>query len=290
MDGTDVADLAARVILDDLPCRSCGYNLRGLSKASGPEGPGRCPECDTPIDRSLRGDLLGSSDPHWLRTVVRGLRLLQLVILPGLVSVLVTTLEGRLLRVVWLAPAIVLVIGAVGLVGVWFTTEREPAVIGREHPMSARRLLRVTAIGAVLLAALSDWLTTRWPAHTISIRLGVAAMCLAAGVCSFRYAISLARRIRNADLLSETRAIMWGLIISYGLVLGLGALAMSSAALSPALSMVFGLSCTVIIACFVFTLWTPALIGRFAAALEGAAYEAAMLSELAASRAGHAPE
>lgn len=254
--------LVAVVIEHDLPCRTCGYNLRGLSPR------GECPECQTPVQRAMHGDVLWNSDPRWVRTLARGLRLLQLVILPGLACMLAVTLFAPALRRAWIAPAVLLLVGAAGMIGVWLTTAREPAAEEHEPLLSVRRMLRAVALAAVLSAAFSDWLATHWPGHTIVIRITVAALCMAVGYCSFRYALSIARRIPGSDLFSETRAVMWGLIASYGLFLGLGALAMSGAPLSPALSMIFGLSCTVVVACLIFTLWTPALIGRYAAALE----------------------
>src|ERR1700733_1253483 len=47
-------------VMKDLPCRSCGYNLRTLSID------GICPECATPVRVSMRGDLLREADPIWL--------------------------------------------------------------------------------------------------------------------------------------------------------------------------------------------------------------------------------
>ena len=53
---TDVA-----VVEDELPCAGCEYDLRNL-----PIG-GNCPECGTPIARSLERGTLHHADPRWLR-------------------------------------------------------------------------------------------------------------------------------------------------------------------------------------------------------------------------------
>ncbi|MEC9373352.1 MAG: hypothetical protein VYC34_05880 [Planctomycetota bacterium] len=52
----------------DVPCISCGYNLRGMAPAS------TCPECNAPVEDSLRGDIqrLGV---HAIRRIRLGLAL-----------------------------------------------------------------------------------------------------------------------------------------------------------------------------------------------------------------------
>src|SRR5262245_1427978 len=57
-------------IAGDKLCVRCGYALRGLSVT------GICPECGTPVDRSLRGDLLEYCDPHYARRLLLGARLI----------------------------------------------------------------------------------------------------------------------------------------------------------------------------------------------------------------------
>jgi hypothetical protein len=47
-------------------CVSCGYNLRSLRKS------GRCPECNTPIPKSLRMRSLSCSSDNWLHLVRDG--------------------------------------------------------------------------------------------------------------------------------------------------------------------------------------------------------------------------
>ena len=44
-------------IEEDIPCRQCSYNLRGIDCT------GRCPECGAPAELSIHGDLLRHSDP-----------------------------------------------------------------------------------------------------------------------------------------------------------------------------------------------------------------------------------
>ena len=48
----------AGLVVADVPCRKCSYNLRGMNVAS------RCPECGAPVGVSVHGSLLRYSDPH----------------------------------------------------------------------------------------------------------------------------------------------------------------------------------------------------------------------------------
>jgi hypothetical protein len=68
--GLDGALDAAGVVVSDIPCRKCGYNLRGLHID------GRCRECGRAVGLSVQGDLLRFSDPGWLRKLQRGARLI----------------------------------------------------------------------------------------------------------------------------------------------------------------------------------------------------------------------
>ena len=66
----EVADTIVAVN-HDLPCCSCGYNLRGLDQRS------RCPECGYTIRASImafvhRRQRLDDVDPHWLRQLLEG--------------------------------------------------------------------------------------------------------------------------------------------------------------------------------------------------------------------------
>jgi hypothetical protein len=50
----------------DTSCLHCGYNLRGLRVD------GLCPECGSPIGRSVLGNYLRYSEVDWLQTIGRG--------------------------------------------------------------------------------------------------------------------------------------------------------------------------------------------------------------------------
>lgn len=54
-------------------CVICGYLLRGL------DATGRCPECGTAIQRSMRGDALADANPRWLWWIRLGVAGMELV-------------------------------------------------------------------------------------------------------------------------------------------------------------------------------------------------------------------
>src|SRR5688572_1470165 len=82
----------AGVVVADLSCRRCQYNLRTLSIG------GRCPECGLAVGFSAQGDLLRFSDPNWVMTLRRGvlgiLWGVAVLILGVILTVVFDRLEG----------------------------------------------------------------------------------------------------------------------------------------------------------------------------------------------------
>ncbi len=58
-------------LLDDVRCRQCRYDLRGLTLEAA------CPECGTRVGDSARPDLLRYADPRWRRRLRRGAMLMS---------------------------------------------------------------------------------------------------------------------------------------------------------------------------------------------------------------------
>ena len=73
--GIDVDLLQSEITLvEDVPCRACGYNLRGLTL------PGRCPECGENLDYSVQEfdaarHLTLPVDRGWAGQILEGARL-----------------------------------------------------------------------------------------------------------------------------------------------------------------------------------------------------------------------
>lgn len=122
-------------LLDELACRRCGYALRGLL----PDG--ACPECETPIGRSIKGELLCYSDPEWIERVARGGRLLALSIFLFIALPIAALLLESVMRVVSIGLAVAIA-KAVQVCGIWLATSPEPAMRDRETFPSARMIAR----------------------------------------------------------------------------------------------------------------------------------------------------
>ena len=63
----------------DLPCISCGYNLRSLPMS------GRCPECNSSIESALHHGWLMFADPQWLRRLRSGVTLILWTLLASVI-------------------------------------------------------------------------------------------------------------------------------------------------------------------------------------------------------------
>lgn len=72
---------------EDLACRGCGYNLRGLTVEAA------CPECSASAGLSVRGDLLRFSDPAWVERLGRGMGW----VIAGFISSVLVGIVGSIL-------------------------------------------------------------------------------------------------------------------------------------------------------------------------------------------------
>lgn len=225
---------------EDVVCRSCGYNLRGLMLDS------NCPECDSAIEYTLHRFLLRFSDPAWLRRLRSGLTLLIVAILIGIV-----------LAVAWIAviiswPSMIdpspIVAGAMvliptagltilSIVGYVLVTAPEPGSTSNGAGLSARRLARIGLISSAvigLIEVISDpetyaplvvlfveveWFSgLTWILGTLGASIGFVGL-----FALFIYGRRLASRLPADRLAKSTSIVMWGYMlptIGYG-ILGL---------------------------------------------------------------------
>src|SRR5579862_2745699 len=135
------------IVLGNIPCSGCGYNLAGIpiSKV--------CPECGRSVELSLRGRFLPFASPEYIRQIDRGL----CIILTGLVLYVLLTILSMLkpllanvmptdtLRLI--SSGLRLGCSAVLIVGYWKYTQPDAGYTGVEKPTSARIVARITVCG-----------------------------------------------------------------------------------------------------------------------------------------------
>lgn len=126
----------------DLPCRQCGYNLRGLLAS------GVCPECGHAVAESARRNLLRDSDPAY----AANLRVAAMVMIVGLslsafASALIppTVVINYLDDPSWRFFAFIVIVAAIFVMsaGLWKLTSIDPAVLEDRRQERLRRLVRV---------------------------------------------------------------------------------------------------------------------------------------------------
>jgi hypothetical protein len=174
-----------QVVAEDRPCLVCGYNLKTIMTD------GKCPECGTPVARSLQGDLLKYSDPKYVATLRHGIMLVEVAIGLGILLMLGVVVASMIVAVnngmfqfgtQGFKPGSVRTTGPVlhglvyervmalcktaisglSLLGWWLFSTQDPGLAERDRAHRSRQVLRVfLAISAV--AAGVTFLTTFVP-------------------------------------------------------------------------------------------------------------------------------
>ena len=206
---------------NDVTCLNCGYNLRGLSES------GNCPECGTPVWRSLRGNLLIFSAPEYLAMLNRGLLCILIAVIAkfafmivgiGALALFRQDAMGLYLAITTTVP---LGIGALSLVGWWMFSAPDPAIIGNEKGSGPRKAIRAAVIvsASCSVLALASQYAMR-PTESAQIATGVAGVMegiawLVTFFASMMYISWLAPRIPSRDLDLQARRYMWMIPLIY---------------------------------------------------------------------------
>lgn len=239
-------------ISENLHCRGCGYNLRGL------RAEGACPECDVSIALSIREGLLRYADPDWLERLARGaltvlvsyIAITVVSMFGGFASMLLMNFGPRAFRfALGVLTIISVAISLVIVLGVWWLTTPEPAMRDRETGLTARRIARygvlAMAVAAPLQLFMQDptmmmpaagggaggaggggggpvfaFMSGPWWYLTMGVGM-LASLCSSAGtIAGLLYLSRLARRVPQPSIEKQTRTVMWG----YGITLVFGTL------------------------------------------------------------------
>lgn len=217
----------AAVVQGDHACIRCGYNLRGAPEA------GVCPECGSSVADSLRGNLLAFADPAFLRTLVRGSRMVWWSVALMLLSIVMSIAAGAVaaslapgtMWVFYLLPAIMLVASVLALLGWWLVSTPDPAESEQAGAVSRRVLRIAVAVGAGCLLintalAMSSAAPPIGTAGGPSVRasLGMLSAFVTAGAyvafavqffASMLYVRVLAPRIPDPGLDARAKFAMW---------------------------------------------------------------------------------
>lgn len=237
---------AEAMLSRDVPCLQCSYNLRGLDAG------GVCPECRTPISRSLGTDArLAWSSPEYLAKVQRGLFLVVAGIF-GQVLVMVLLMFGGLMFMAasrssgprgvgaatppWYFAASGLLSAALGLVvllGWWLVSEPDPRFANSPRDVSSRRFLRAATITQLALNVVNLGVGTVSASLTSSMVLftGLTLLSTASWAVAFFaqmiYVRGLGERVPDAWIIRRAKLMLWlgPVLVTVGiLLLGLGPL------------------------------------------------------------------
>ncbi len=210
------ASLTSDTVGDDVICLQCGYNVRGL-----PRG-GRCPECGTPIKRSLQGNLLRYSSPAYLATLNRGVFL----ILAAIAAQVICAVGGRIL-IPWLSregwtdavrvSELLLSTASTGLsvvslIGWWLFSAPDPAFVGAGGGTTARKVVRTTVAAAAVLTAMVTLAETLATSIATSVDAAYIVLAVVQAVKFFAcmlYLRWLAPRLPDAVIGARARLLMW---------------------------------------------------------------------------------
>jgi hypothetical protein len=216
----------ARVVTRaDVTCVACGYRLEGLDER------GWCPECGTPVERSL--DFLEKSDPAHVARLRRGAILILAGILGYAIAITLTivwivfvvfTGAGRpagaagpfswLANLVWIAPMLV------GALGWWWLSSPDPDPARRNIGDSPRQFTR-GALAAIVALTLIGLVASAWlPTSPGASPLAPLAVTLVAGILniaawfvwffsSMRYFSWLGVRLPDDRVSRRARRFMW---------------------------------------------------------------------------------
>lgn len=234
---------SVEVVRYDLLCLRCGYNLRTLSLS------GRCPECGTRVAESWTpAPPLLWADKEWLARVRRGMSLILLSLLAGVIVMLAAVIGAIALFAVsgarratptglvfmpemwFIVTAMVLSTGLfiLGAYAVVRATSPEPDAGKNDTDPSVRRYCRRLLVAWIVLTVISwpMWLLvggfdphilmTARPVLIASMAVGMVSsvFMLMVWVCMTLFWRTLAVRGADRSLAGQTKAVVWCITVA----------------------------------------------------------------------------
>lgn len=210
---------AAGMVIAEIHCRRCAYDLRGL------QFDGLCPECGTPVGHSISRDMLRYCDPEWVDKLALGSRFMLGSIIAVLLIILITMFGGVLFTYSGGGPAALEALitlgmfGALGAVcyGTWLHTTPDPDPAETANRNVLRRVVRLAVlagVGVVGLGLLADELPLTYVLETLLMFVGMGLMLvsLMGFLAYFRYMAWLAQRVPDKRLAKSAYFLFWSMV------------------------------------------------------------------------------
>ncbi len=200
-------------------CIRCGYSLRGLPAS------GLCPECATPVERSLHGDMLVFSDPSYVNELVLAARLILVSVLLRAITFLASTALSlaKATGAAQVSRYLHVALTGLFLLGWWKLTTPDPGQLTTNKGEKPRQVARI-AILAVAAITVLDTLLRQMVAWSTPITLTMTiASYTAVGTAFFScmlYLRWLSPRIPSTKLYQYARTLMIFIAVVFTLQLG----------------------------------------------------------------------
>ena len=208
-------------------CLQCGYSIRGLPTAH------NCPECGTPIARSLRGNLLEFSSTDYVQSLHTGVTVILIAVIAQIAVICLVVAAMAVFGVfagrrgssppdlqLWMSIAM-LPVTAAQLLGWWLFSAPDPAILGTEKGQSPRNIIRISVAvtaGAAVLDLLVRAMATRRPEVAMLAMLAGTVTTVASIVqffASMLYLRWLAPRLPDRSLEEQAKRNIWMLPLIY---------------------------------------------------------------------------
>lgn len=178
-----------------------------------------------PVNVSVNGDLLRFSDPRFIATLHRGVRLILWGILVGVIGVIMAIAVSVISRPAMSSPAVRLLplAGAVlNIIGAWLLTTPDPSGIGEDRYGTARKVIRFALLADIVNQVISFGNQLPVPPAAYTVLQVITALCSLVGLigmfAQLQYLEKLAFRLPDQSLSDRARQVKWGYSLAYGVI------------------------------------------------------------------------